>query len=81
MAVSISDIDNVLAQVPTAMCTRSPSSGGWKVYNSVGLGFIALSGSFPTNDEAWADAWRGLVARKTIADSGSSVDVRLLGGR
>ena len=51
-------IQYVLACHPDAMCTRSPSSDGWKVYlrhNGTWVTWVALSGSHDRAEDAWQE--------------------------
>lgn len=60
--------DDVMRRYPTAFChyseAREGKLMGFKVYQRVGLlAVFALSGTFPTEAEAWADAWRCICLR------------------
>jgi len=62
--------DEILRLRPNAVCTRNPSSTGWKVYDRIGSMWSALSHSYPTKDEAWADALDYLRSRTATSPSG-----------
>jgi hypothetical protein len=62
----MTDREYVLAKYPNAQALGAYSQGfGYKIYHTVGLAYVAMSATKPTEAEAWADAARAIRERQS----------------